>query len=192
MNAISRIAGSRITNIIKGVAIMGIIASLFGCGSPKLETYADLEPKMDIKEFFDGNIKAWGVIQNRSGEVTSRFDADLVGSWEGNQGTLEEVFHYYEGAKGKTENRTWHITRIDAHHFTGTAGDVVGTAKGEVRGNAVNWSYVMEIPVGDSTYEMTLDDWMFNMRDGVVVNRIAIKKFGFTVSEIILFMQKQP
>lgn len=171
---------------------MGAICTLLGCSSPELKTYAALEPKIDIREFFNGKIKAWGIIQSRSGEVTSRFDADLVGKWDGDHGTLDEVFRYYEGANGKAETRTWKLHRVDENHFTGTAGDVVGTAKGRISGNAVNWSYVMEIPVGDKRIEMTLDDWMWQMNDGVIINRISIRKFGVEVSELILFMQKQP
>jgi hypothetical protein len=32
---------------------------------------------------------------------------------------------------------------------------------------------------------------MWAMNDGVVVNRSYLKKFGFTVAELTLFMQKQ-
>ena len=49
----------------------------------------------------------------------------------------------------------------------------------------------MNLPVGDKTYKITFDDWMFQMNDGVLINRSYLKKFGFTVGELTLFMQKQ-
>jgi hypothetical protein len=47
------------------------------------------------------------------------------------------------------------------------------------------------LPVGDATYCITFDDWMWQMNDGVLINRSYLKKFGITVAELSLFMQKQ-
>jgi hypothetical protein len=49
----------------------------------------------------------------------------------------------------------------------------------------------MDLDVDGSTYRIRFDDWMWAMNDGVVVNRSYLKKFGFTVAELTLFMQKQ-
>jgi len=55
----------------------------------------------------------------------------------------------------------------------------------------MRWAYRMDLPVGDKTYRITFDDFMFLMNDGVLINRSYLKKFGFTVAELTLFMQKQ-
>ena len=55
----------------------------------------------------------------------------------------------------------------------------------------MRWAYQMDLPVGDNTFRITFDDWMFLMNDGVLVNRSYLKKFGFKVAELTLFMQKQ-
>ena len=143
---------------------------------------------MDLKNYFNGPIKAWGIVQDWRGKVISRFDVDMVGSWEGNEGTLEEDFTYYDGSK---QQRTWKITRADTGQFIGRAGDIIGEAKGHQKGNAVNWGYVMDVPVDDSTYRLRFDDWMWLMNDGVLINRTKMKKFGITVAELTIFMQKQ-
>ncbi|MFT5760687.1 MAG: hypothetical protein ACI9LM_005474, partial [Alteromonadaceae bacterium] len=62
---------------------------------------------------------------------------------------------------------------------------------GKLEGSAMQWAYQMDLPVGDSTYRITFDDWMFLMNDGVLVNRSYLKKFGITMAELTLFMQKQ-
>jgi hypothetical protein len=49
----------------------------------------------------------------------------------------------------------------------------------------------MDLEVGDKTYRIKLDDWMWQMNDGVLINRSYLKKFGITVAELTLFMQKQ-
>ncbi|MFP4312865.1 MAG: DUF3833 domain-containing protein [Alphaproteobacteria bacterium] len=167
---------------------MGIMTILSACSGPSLEHYEGAEPKFDLQTYFTGPIKAWGIVQDRKGNITRRFDVDLVGSWEGDTGTLEEEFRYYDG---KTDHRTWTITKISDERYEGTAGDILGKASGQVEGNAMRWAYQMDLDVGDKTYRITFDDWMFLMNDGILINRSYLKKFGITVAELTLFMQKQ-
>lgn len=173
--------------MLQKLIIIGALIMLNSCGN-KLDVYKDTEPKADIKEYFSGNIKAWGLVQKRSGEVTTRFDVDMVGKWDGNKGTLTEDFRYYDG---KTQQRIWTLTKNENGTYTGKAGDIIGEANGKSEGSAVNWSYTMDIPVDGKTYRVKLDDWMWLMNDGILINRSYIKKFGIVVAELTLFMQKQ-
>ena len=173
----------------KGVLLMGLMTFLSACsGGPTLDHYKGTEPQLDLKSYFTGPIKAWGLVQDRKGHVTRRFDVTMEGTWEGNTGTLEEHFQYYDGQQQK---RTWIITRTTDNAYEGTAGDIIGKAHGQVEGNAMRWAYQMDLDVGDNTYRITFDDWMFLMNDGVLINRSYLKKFGITVAELTLFMQKQ-
>lgn len=174
--------------IWKGALLMGLLAFLSGCAGPTLTHYEGKEPHFDLKEYFTGPIKAWGLVQDYKGNVTRRFDVTMVGRWDGDVGTLEEEFQYYDG---KTDTRTWTITKIAPDKYKGEAGDIIGTANGEVSGNAMRWAYQMDIQVDGKTYRLTFDDWMYLMNDGILINRSYLKKFGFTVAELTLFMQKQ-
>jgi hypothetical protein len=168
---------------------MGLMAFLSACtGGPTLDHYKGSGPPLELKEYFTGPIKAWGLVQDRKGHVTRRFDVTMVGTWEGDTGTLEEHFEYYDGA---TQKRTWTIKKIADNRYEGTAGDIIGKADGEIEGSAMRWAYQMDLPVGDKTYKITFDDWMFSMNDGILINRSYLKKFGITVAELTLFMQKQ-
>jgi hypothetical protein len=158
------------------------------CAGQKIESYSETKPDFDLQSYFNGPIKAWGIVQDRSGKVTRRFDVTMVGSWEGDTGTLKENFVYYDG---KTQERTWTIKRLSQSNYEGTAGDIVGTAQGKVAGSAMRWDYQMDLSVDGSVYRITFDDWMFLMNDGVLINRSYLKKFGLTVGELTLFMQKQ-
>ena len=173
-----------------GVLIMSILAFLTGCTSIKGDQYQELNPKFSLEQFFTGKIKAWGIIQDYSQNITARFEADMVGTWSGNKGVLDEVFTYYDSDRKQV--RKWEITKIDDLNYTGTAGDIIGTATGKSFGNAINWTYEMDVPVEDKTYRLKFDDWMWAMDDGnMVINRSYLKKFGITVAEITIFMQKQ-
>ena len=174
---------------MKGFLLMAVMAFLSSCtGGPTLDHYKDSDPQLDLQEYFTGPIKAWGLVQDRKGHVTRRFDVTMVGTWEGDTGTLEEDFKYYDGEEQK---RIWTIKRLGNGKYEGTAGDILGKADGEVEGSAMRWAYQMDLPVGDTSYKITFDDWMFRMNDGILINRSYLKKFGITVAELTLFMQKQ-
>lgn len=169
------------------VMVMGVTMMLSGC-SDAIDHYNDTLPKIDIKEYFSGPIKCWGLVQDWRGRVVARFDIDMEGKWQGDIGTLTEHFVYYDG---RTQDRMWTITKVEDDKYVGTAPDVLDKAYGRVNGTAVQWSYTMDLPVADTTYRIKFDDWMWQMNDGVLINRSYLKKFGITVSELTIFMQKQ-
>jgi Na+/melibiose symporter-like transporter len=171
----------------KGVCIMCSFLFFGGCSGIAPQQYLDQKPSFDIKEYFNGNIKAWGIIQDRSGNIVSRFDIAMHGEWEGDRGTLKEDFTYYDGS---TQQRIWRLKKVGENKFEGRADDIIGVADGGTFGNATRWNYVMDVPVGDSKYRIRFDDWMWLMNDGVLMNRSYMKKFGLTVAEITVFMKK--
>lgn len=175
------------TKWLQVLLIAGGIMMLGSCTGHNLSHYTDKKPTMDLQDYFTGPIDAWGVVQNRKGEVVRQFDIRLVGSWEGDTGTLKEDFYYYDGEE---QQRTWTIRKTGKNRYEGSAGDIIGVATGETTGNAMRWSYVMDLPVGDTTYKITFDDWMFLMNDGVLINRSYLKKFGIKVAELTIFMKK--
>jgi hypothetical protein len=48
----------------------------------------------------------------------------------------------------------------------------------------------MDLKVGDKNYHVTFDDWMFLMDEKNLINRSYLKKFGITMAELTIFMQK--
>ena len=102
-------------------------SKLYKNNSMKPTDFKNTEPTMTIEEYFDGPVKAWGLLQDRSGKVTRQFKADMTGSFEGDILTLKEDFYWTDGEK---QNRIWKIKKIDQNYYEGTAPDVVGTAKG--------------------------------------------------------------
>jgi hypothetical protein len=162
---------------------LGLVA---GC-TASVGDYAGQEPRLDLQQYFDGPLVAWGIVQDRSGQVQRSFRVDMVGRWDGATGVLEEDFTWSDG---KPERRVWTFRKIDEHHYIGTADDVVGEARGEAYGNALRWRYTLELPWNDGTINVALDDWMWLIQDGVLVNRSEIRKFGVRVGEVTLFFQK--
>ena len=73
----------------------------------------------------------------------------------------------------------------------GTAGDVVGIAKGYSYGPAFKFEYVLLVPVKGKEIKITFDDWIFMQDEKVAINRAKMTKFGFKVAELTVFFVKE-
>ncbi len=165
------------------------IILISGCANNMKPTdFKDQKPRLIIEEFLSGNVKAWGILQNRSGKVIRQFSADLNGTWNGKQLILDEKFDWSDG---EIQNRQWKINKIDEHNYEGTAGDVVGTAKGFSYGPAFKFEYVLLVPVKGKEIKIKFDDWIFKQDDNVAINRAVMTKFGFKVAELTVMFTKK-
>ena len=155
--------------------------------SMKPEDFKDQKPRLIIEEYLTGNIKAWGILQNRSGKVTRQFSAILYGKWDGKELILDETFNWDDG---EIQKRQWKINKIDEHHYEGTAGDVVGKAKGFSYGPAFKFEYVLLVPVKGKEMKITFDDWIFMQDEKVAINRAKMTKFGIRVADLTVVFVK--
>ena len=99
--------------IIKSISLiisLFLITSCSNNSAMKPEDFKNKEPRLIIEEYLSGNVKAWGVLQNRSGKVTRQFSADLNGTWDGKQLILKEKFNWDDG---EIQEREWTINKID-------------------------------------------------------------------------------
>lgn len=159
---------------------------LMGCGE-NIEDYKTETPTFKIQDYFVGPLKAYGLLKDYRGRVTRRFEVTMEGSWTGNKGTLTEHFIFNDGER---QDRTWSFDLLDDQSFEGTAHDVIGTAQGKQMGNTVNMKYVMRIPVSGSTYDITIDDYLYRLDEKRVLNVSKLKKFGITVASLFIYFEK--
>lgn len=162
-------------------ALLGLLG-ISGC-STTIDDFRETTPKLVLEDYFNGTLDAWGMFQDRSGKVVKRFHVVIEASWTGETGTLDERFTYDDGS---TQRRVWTLTAHGDGRYSGTAGDVVGTAEGQARGSAFRWKYVMALPVDGKVYNVHFDDWMYLVNDQVMLNRSEMSKFGFRLGEVTL------
>ena len=162
-------------------------ASCINNNSMKPTDFKNTEPSMTIEKYFEGPVKAWGLLQDRGGKVTRQFKADMFGSFEGDILTLKEDFYWTDGEK---QNRIWKIKKIDQNHYEGSAPDVVGTAKGFQYGSAFKFEYDLMVPFKGKDIKISFDDWIFKQDNEVAINRATLTKFGFKVGELTVFFKK--
>ncbi len=169
-----------------GAVLLALIV-LHGCTSMKPSDFKDTSPKLTIEEYFAGKTQAWGIFEDRFGNLRRQFTVDISGTWNGKELVLDERFNYRDGEK---DRRVWTIRKISGHVYEGRADDVIGIARGEAHGNALNWRYDMNLKVGDGTLRVHFNDWMFLQPSGVLVNRARVTKLGFEIGEVTLFFMK--
>ncbi|MBF7071977.1 DUF3833 domain-containing protein [Glaciecola sp. MH2013] len=176
--------------IYKIVAIAFVAAFLSACSvSIDPDKYQQMEPKFNIESFFDGKVKAWGIVQNRDGDIVQRFIVNIDAYTQDDKLILDETFEYGLG-EGPLK-RVWTLTKNADGSYTGNADDIAGPATGTPHGNAFNFVYEMDLAVGDSTYRVNFDDWFWAFDENTMMNRSYIKKFGLVMAEVTIFMQKQ-
>lgn len=162
---------------------LGPGAVLAGCASADIADYAGETPALQLSEYFNGTVDAWGVFTDRSGKVVRRFTVVMDCRWQGDEGVLDEAFTYSDGS---TQRRVWRLTRHADGRYTGRADDVVGTAEGQVRGNAFRWRYTLALPVQGRVWHVDFDDWMWLMNERVMLNKATMRKFGITLGQVTL------
>jgi hypothetical protein len=170
----------------KSLMLIGALL-LTGCGA-KIEDYQQAQPKIDIFQWFNGQSRAWGMVQDYSGKQIRRFEVTIKGTVVGQTLTLNEQFVYDDGEK---QNRVWHIRKLEDGSYVGTAGDIIGTAKGHAAGNAFNWQYAMTVKTDSSSYTLNFDDWIYQQDATHLMNVTSMKKLGVEVARVTIFFNKE-
>ena len=166
---------------------------LAACGGrPDLDDAPLSERQLNLEEFFEGDLVAYGQFQDVFGTVRRRFEVEIKGTWDGRQLRLVEDFVYEDGA---TEQRIWTLTKTGDDTWSGTAPGVIGTATGIERGDVFNWGYTIDLPIpaADGTVDtlrVTFDDWMWLLSDDRLLNRAYMERFGVPIGEVILSFEK--
>ncbi|MEP1383079.1 MAG: DUF3833 domain-containing protein [Paraglaciecola sp.] len=173
--------------MMKTYQLLFIALLLLSCSSANIDSYQNTTPELKLNEFFNGELVAHGMVLDMNGDLTRRFVANISGTWQGKNGTLDEQFIYDDG---ETDTRVWKLTELEDGSYQGTANDVIGIATGKSAGSAFYWRYDLEIMVDGEPLVVTLDDWMYLIDKDVLLNKSQIIKYGLDVGEVILSIRK--
>ena len=148
--------------------------------------------KLNLEEFFDGELIAHGQFQDILGTVRRSFVVTIDGDWDGERLRLVEDFVYEDGA---TEQRIWTLTKTGPDSWEGTAPGVIGTATGQEQDNRFNWKYEIDLPIPAAdgsvdTLRVTFDDWMWLLSEDRLLNRAYVKRFGLDIGDVIISFEK--
>lgn len=174
--------------MMRTLIVVLALFTLVGCSTMKIDDFAGTQPTFELERYFTGYTRAWGLFQDRAGNVKRQFTVDIHGYRDGEDFVLDESFLYNDGER---QTRTWRIRNLGEGRYEGRAADVIGVAQGVARGQALNWRYTLALPYGDGTLAVDFDDWMLLQPDDVLINRATVRKFGLRVGEVTLFFLRK-
>lgn len=173
---------------MRWIFVLAATAFLAACsGKPAADDDLLSDRKLNLEEFFDGELVAHGQFQDIFGTVRRRFEVKIQGDWDGDRLRLVEDFLYEDGT---TEQRIWTLVKSGEDSWSGTAPGVIGTASGVERGDTFNWRYTIDLPVPNGELRVTFDDWMWLTSDDRLLNRAYMKRFGVDIGEVIISFEK--
>ncbi|SFS20949.1 DUF3833 family protein [Yoonia litorea] len=175
--------------LILAAALMFVAACT---GKPSLEDPVLSDRKLNLEEFFDGELVAYGQFQDVLGTVRRNFVVDITGDWDGERLRLVEDFVYEDGS---TEQRIWTLVKTGEDSWSGTAPGVIGTASGIEDGDRFNWVYEIDLPIPSSdgeteTMRVRFDDWMWLLADDRLLNLAYVKRYGFDIGTVTISFEK--
>ncbi len=150
------------------------------------EDYAESDVQFDLRTHLNGPIICEGVIYGPTGRVSSRFVGEFDCHWEGNVGTMSEVFTYDDGSQ---QERCWNLTLGNDGRIKALASDVVGEGTGQQMGSSVQLKYRYQLPDSAGGHVLDTVDWMYLAPNGTIVNRSQFRKFGIKVAELVATMR---
>lgn len=171
----------------RSIVALLLLVFLSACSSLDVNDYADRGPILDPRAFFVGQLCADGVVRSRSGEQIRQFQARILASWDDDGiGTLDEIFEFDDGV----ETRIWTLIPEADGVFRASANDVPKATQLRYAGNAIHMNYVLRYGEPGDTIDLTMDDWMFLVSPGVVVNETVMSKWGIRVGQVLLVIRQ--
>ena len=131
---------------------------------------------------FSGLNRAYGVVLSPFGSITKQLTGDLKGYAQDDYFILEEEFRFSDG---DVYQRKWVLNKAADGSYSGTAGDVVGTAKAIARDNVLTWHYPQRLKLGKNGFVINITDVMVISPDGVTIGYTYMKKWGLSLGKII-------
>ncbi len=142
-----------------------------------------------LTEFFEGDVRAWGLVVPRFGGATRTFSLQMCGAWMSSQFVLKERFEFSDG---QVDNRMWEFAFESANNFTGDCDELSRWKSGYASGSTISMEYLFELKVGTQIIPVWFDDRMYRIDDKTLANRAVMHRFGIRLGEVNAVFQKMP
>lgn len=171
------------------IVVMSLSVFMFGCTGGRIDDFKGSEPRFVLEDYFIGESRGYGIFEDRFGTLRREFVVDVTGTIDGDVLTLDERFVYKDG---ETDRRIWTIRRLDEHTYEGRSPDIDGVAAGKSHGNALTWTYDIDLEIDpETTWRVRFTDWFYLQPDGVLLNRASVTRFGVEIGTLTLVFLKE-
>ncbi len=185
--------------LIKALSVITIALTISSCSSfgnffykkkaPQLD-YIDGSVKMDMKNFFDGDLEGFAIKQDVNGKITGTVTAKINGKWEENKGVVQFNYRHSDGTK---DSRTWLITVNPDNSFDAVGHDIIKAASGSQNGNASQSIYSLNIGAKGQKEEVDFEDkiYLVDEKSAIMISNFKARKSDKGVAGKITFSLKK-
>ena len=168
--------------------LVALSLGIAACARKDVGTLSSHQPRLVLEEFFAGRSVAYGIFEDRFGNLRRQFRVNLSGELEGKRLILNEEFLYDDG---ESASRTWTIDRFGSasdgtESYTGRAADVKAVALGTQAGNELNWQYDITLEMSRVSLDVHFDDWIYKQDEDIAINRAFVTKFGVEIGSVTI------
>ena len=178
---------------ITKLVVLGLfLAGLVGCSQAlfkaDIKDYAANTPPLKLEQFFDGKSYAYGIFEDRFGNLKRQFRVHIDGRVDADGLILDERFIYEDG---ETARRVWTIQNRGVDEtglmrYQGQADDIDGVATGQIAGNVLSWSYDIVLSLSGQNLKVRFDDFIYQLDEDIAINRAYVSKWGVEIGQVTL------
>jgi len=174
--------------LIISVVLVGLTSCTQWLFKTDMADYADNRPALKLEEFFDGRSYAYGIFEDRFGNLKRQFRVQIDGRTDAGRLTLDEQFIYDDG---ETARRIWTIDNLGPDgvgfiRYQGRAEDIDGVAAGQIAGNVLSWSYDVVLSISGRQLQVRFDDFIYQLDQDIAINRAFVSKWGVEIGSVTL------
>ena len=174
--------------VMSAGALMALSLGIASCARKDVGTLDSHQPRLVLEEFFAGQSVAYGIFEDRFGNLRRQFRVNLSGQLDGSRLVLDEEFLYDDGERA---SRIWTIDRLGSAKdgvvsYSGRAADVKAAAYGAQVGNALNWQYDITLEMSGMNLDVHFDDWIYKQDEDIAINRAFVTKFGVEIGSVTI------
>ena len=178
--------------ITKLVVLALFLAGLVGCSQAlfkaDIKDYAANTPPLKLEQFFEGRSYAYGIFEDRFGNLKRQFRVHIDGRVDADGLILDERFIYEDG---ETARRVWTIQNRGVDEtglvrYQGQADDIDGVATGQIAGNVLSWSYDIVLSLSGQNLKVRFDDFIYQLDEDIAINRAYVSKWGVEIGQVTL------
>lgn len=183
-------------SVVKGITklavLAGLLVGLIGCSQSffraDIKDYAAQNPALKLEQFFEGRSYAYGIFEDRFGNLKRQFRVRIDGTVSADGLRLDERFIYDDGEMSR---RVWTIENKGEDEdglirYEGRAQDVEGQATGRIAGNVLAWSYDIVLSLSGQEVKVRFDDFIYQLDDDIALNRAFVSKWGVEIGSVTL------
>ena len=178
---------------ITKLVVLGLfLAGLVGCSQAlfkaDIKDYAANTPPLKLEQFFEGRSYAYGIFEDRFGNLKRQFRVRIDGRVDADDLILDERFIYEDG---ETARRVWTIQNRGVDEtglmrYQGQADDIDGVATGQIAGNVLSWSYDIVLSLSGQNLKVRFDDFIYQLDEDIAINRAYVSKWGVEIGQVTL------